>query len=216
MRNSMKDDWNERAERDVLYYILNMDKYRDIRVFNQAGIEDANRILTSVASLIKNRESVLDVGCGIGRVLKYVSQCFDCAYGVDVSDQMIRMASVFLKHCENISLYDINGESFPQITNSSIDLAYATLVFEHLPTKEIGFNLIREIYRVLVLDGLFYLNIALSKKSTMVGNTWDGVHWELGEICGAFKNIGFEVVASKLGLPSSLIWDSMLTIIGKK
>jgi ubiquinone/menaquinone biosynthesis C-methylase UbiE len=213
-QGDMKEIWNKRAEEDALWYILSDDKFRDIRMFNQAGIMAAAQILSLSEPFLKGRERVLDLACGIGRILQYMARCFKMAYGVDISEVMVAKARIFLERLDNVNLEVIDGEAFPMFRENKFDLIYTMFLYEHFPNKDIGVSLMKEVYRVLKPEGIFNLSIATCETHNPAID-WDGVHWTQQEILDVFKDAGFEVVLNLGNLHENPLITSRV-IIGRK
>ncbi len=92
----MRSDWNARAREDVRYYVA----------FGRRGQQD-EEFFASAAGVVRQLEEelkrlpretspearrALEVGCGPGRLLRPMSRNFGEIHGVDVSDEMIRLA----------------------------------------------------------------------------------------------------------------------------
>lgn len=103
------------------------------------------------------RDSViLDFGCGIGRVDKYLAPFCKKIYAVDVSDRMLMIARKRLSSTDNIELCRTNGRDLSRFSDETFDLVFALLVFLHLDKLDVE-NHLREIFRVLKNGGTAYL-----------------------------------------------------------
>lgn len=98
--------------------------------------------------------SILDVGCGTGRLFPILKDLTPNAtiIGCDLS---WRMLSDNHKISENRQVYVLQcyGEMLP-LRNNSIDVVLNYCVFPHLKHKETA---IKEFYRVLKKNGLYYI-----------------------------------------------------------
>ncbi len=64
-----------------------------------------------VLSFIFDNDSVLEMGCGFGRVLKYLVNKSGHACGIDSSLASLKSAKLYLKDFVNVSLYQMNADS---------------------------------------------------------------------------------------------------------
>lgn len=96
----------------------------------------------------------LDLGCGIGRVAKWIIPNIKAYYGVDFSDEMIRLAKKIYQSYPNIFFFVNNGIDLDIFSDEKFDFIYVHLVFQHMK-KENTLNYINEIYRVLKYKGIF-------------------------------------------------------------
>jgi ubiquinone/menaquinone biosynthesis C-methylase UbiE len=106
-----------------------------------------------------NNESCLEIGCGAGRITGQLATTFDRVYAIDVSEDMIRYAR---KHVDrrNVQFAVTDGIRSPQSDNS-ITAVFSTHVFQHLDSVEIGFQYLREVFRVLNASGAAMIHIPL-------------------------------------------------------
>jgi ubiquinone/menaquinone biosynthesis C-methylase UbiE len=118
---------------------------RDPDVFEQAGRQDAEVIL---GPLIKPTDTVLDLGCGIGRVAKYVAPLCREIWAVDASETMLRLAKERLADLPNVRFARSYDVSLPDLADGSIDVAYSLLTLQHVE-REHAFMLLREVRRAL-------------------------------------------------------------------
>lgn len=97
-------------------------------------------------------ESVIDVGCGTGRLLRSAGKRWPAAHliGVDPSPGMLEVAR---QRTPGVTFYNGSAENLP-LPDHSADLVLSTLSFHHWNNREAG---LRDIGRVLRPDGHFCL-----------------------------------------------------------
>jgi ubiquinone/menaquinone biosynthesis C-methylase UbiE len=97
-------------------------------------------------------ESILDVGCGTGRLLREAGQRWPSArlLGVDPAQGMIDVARRLLP---SATFYTGSAESIP-LPDASVEVVLSTMSFHHWKDRAAG---VREIARVLRPDGRFCL-----------------------------------------------------------
>jgi len=127
----------------------------DEATFDAKGKEFVERI----QGYIKSDAVVLDVGCGIGRVEKFLAPLCQKIYAVDVSGRMLKSARKRLRDYTNISFIKNDGRSLGFLPNESIDFAFSVFVFQHIE-KEDTICYLADIYRVLKNSGSVYLQFA--------------------------------------------------------
>ena len=96
--------------------------------------------------------SILDVGCGTGRLLRRAATYWPEAqlFGVDPANGMLEVAR---RLTPSATLLEGEAEALP-LPDASIDLAFSTISFHHWRDQEAG---VREIARVLRPEGYFVL-----------------------------------------------------------
>ncbi len=108
--------------------------------------------LTLAAGIVHQPVSVLDVGCGTGKLLRRANTYWPEAQliGVDPASSMIEMAK---RLTPNATFSTGMAEALP-LQDASVDLALSTSSFHHWQDQAAG---IREIARVLSPGGYFIL-----------------------------------------------------------
>lgn len=89
---------------------------------------------------------VLEIGCGVGRLMQNNSQY----YGIDISDNMLKIAKKRKPKC-NFSLSENNTIPYK---NNMFDTIFCYLVVQHLKPEEVQ-QYFNEAYRVLKENGTF-------------------------------------------------------------
>ena len=152
----MERFWNRSAEWNVLRAIYDTEAVRDpahgAEAFDQAGASDAARL----AACIHPDMRVVDLGCGIGRVMKPLAPLCREIVGFDISDAMIKGSHEYLAGIANARVEKTTGSSLPAIEDASVGFLYSVLCFIHVD-KRSAFRYFREIQRVLVPNGIALL-----------------------------------------------------------
>jgi ubiquinone/menaquinone biosynthesis C-methylase UbiE len=140
------DLWNPSDEEQAMQLVLNE---TDPDVFEETGLRQAEDLL---CPRIGGTDVVMDLGCGIGRVARYVARCCDSLWAVDASETMLRLARARLRGLANVSFARCEGTQIPSIESESVDFAYSILTLQHLE-REDAFLLLRDVHRVLRIGG---------------------------------------------------------------
>lgn len=143
---SYREVWNESAKTDVINAICHKHSVED---FEKAGKHTVNEIIMPV---MPKNPVALDLGCGIGRIEKYLASHCKELYAVDVSDEMLRLAEERLKGIKNIHLSRVDGTSLKAFSEGKFDFVFSLLVLQHME-KEDAYLYLEEIYRVLKKEG---------------------------------------------------------------
>jgi ubiquinone/menaquinone biosynthesis C-methylase UbiE len=108
--------------------------------------------LTLAADIVHQPTSILDVGCGTGKLLRRASRYWPEAQliGVDAANGMIEEAR---RLTPNATFFTGMAEALP-LQDGSVDLALSTVSFHHWQDQAAG---IREVARVLGPGGYFIL-----------------------------------------------------------
>ena len=144
------DLWQPGDETQAMQLVLNES---DPDIFEASGRRQAEEVL---CPRIAATDVVLDLGCGIGRVARYVAGCCGRLWAVDASERMLSLARERLAGLPNIDFARSEGTTIPAIGSGSVDFAYSVLTLQHLE-REDAFLLLREVRRVLRPGGAAYL-----------------------------------------------------------
>ena len=163
---NQKAHWEALAKKNVRYYI-NSDKGRKIteEEFRQSGQETYRRFIAN-DQLITSRQSILDFGCGTGRLTEFMAKDFKKVIGVDILGTMIAQGKIRLGSLKNVELIEIDGSSLP-LPDKSIDFVFSYLVFQHIKTREMVERAFADIYRVLAPGGIFKVLLRSDKQKDM-------------------------------------------------
>ena len=198
----MAEDWDRRARANALVAAT--------------GTADEEAARASVVKGLPNiffgtpagKDSiVLEIGCGIGNVMRAISPLVRELHGVDISDEMLARAAERLQGCPNASVHKTEGtlEMFP---DGSFDFVYCTGAFIHFPLKEAVYRYFSETARVLKPGGFFRLHVdgrAYLRWRSQRAGTLRGVTFTEDEIRHHLEDVGLGVV-SLTGAGTSALW----------
>ena len=162
--NQSKIFWdNAAADPDVRYKYI-ADEWASTKTFLDL-IENNN----------KSWNNVLEIGCGIGRLLVPLADKHnECNfYGIDISDEMISLAP------------KKNNIKYQEVTDK-LDLVYSMLVFQHIEHQE-KINYIKLAYEKLNVDGNLFFQFVVGEE-----NSPYSYQTSKSEIDNILKEIGFK------------------------
>ena len=198
----MKKEWNERTKMNPLFVIATDHSETEDDFWN-SGIDECNDILgkdtVRFEKIIENKETskmnILEIGCGIGRILIPMSKIFGDATGIDISSEMVLLGQKYVSDIPNCSIIENNGVDLSKFFDNSFDFCYSFIVFQHIPEKKIVENYIKEVSRVLKPECLFRFQVrgTISTKPNEI-TTWDGVQFTSDEIHKIAKDNNFEII----------------------
>ncbi len=181
----MRADWNQRAREDAHYYVAFGSRNQDEEGFLKTALDVVGAIEWEFKRFPKdsNRRAwrALEIGCGPGRLMKPLSPHFGEIHGVDVSDEMIRIARERLRDIPHAHVHATNGSSLNRFADQSFEIVYSYAVFQHIPSRSVVLEYMREIVRVLKPGGVFrgqFNSLPLSEQP----DTWSGVSFTTTEL----------------------------------
>jgi SAM-dependent methyltransferase len=194
----MRDDWDQRAKENARYYVNTATtEWTDQDFFASGEKTVAEEIQSDMVNICQGRSPrdmrVLEIGCGAGRVTRALSNLFGEVHGVDVSGEMVRQAKLALQDRPNVFLYQNNGQDLTVVPPLEFDFAFSSIVFQHIPSREIIENYVREVHRLLRAGALFKFQV--QGDSTVVSqpdDTWLGVPFTERQATDMAFRCGFE------------------------
>lgn len=194
----MRDDWDQRARENARYYVNTASKnWSDDEFFASGERTVAEEILTDLGNICQGKPQadlrVLEIGCGAGRVTRALSKIFGEVHGVDVSGEMVRQAKLALADRPNAFVYQNNGKDLTVIPTLAFDFAFSSIVFQHIPSREIIESYVREVHRLLRPGALFKFQVqGDSSLETNSDDTWLGVPFSERQAVDMAFRCGFE------------------------
>jgi ubiquinone/menaquinone biosynthesis C-methylase UbiE len=157
----MRDFWNEKARENATYYISSYRDYddQDPEEFWRWGATLADKHLKESQIPLSGDETILEIGCGIGRMTRAFAQRFQRVYGLDISAEMVGRAKENLKGHPNVEIMIGNGVDLGGYEDETMDLVYSYITLQHIPDKQIALDYIREFGRVLRKGGHAYFQV---------------------------------------------------------
>lgn len=195
----MRQDWDARARENARYYVATgKTDWTDEEFFASGRQTVAEEIQTDMINICQGKQPsemrVLEIGCGAGRVTRALAGIFGEVHGVDVSGEMIARATAALKDTPNAHVYQNNGTDLKVIPDDRpFDFAFSTIVFQHIPSREVIENYVREVHRLLRPGALFKFQV--QGDTTLASaelDTWLGVPFSPQQADEMAYRCGFE------------------------
>jgi len=171
--------WNSLAYKNYKHYIFTgYGRGITDEQFEQSGRDDYQRLIKEDELIDKmfhklretlRETSILEIGCGAGRLLKPIAENYRWVYGADISEEMIKIAKLRLFDYKNVYLAVTNGKTLPWIDNT-FNLVFSYAVFQHVKSYDVVEQNFSEAYRVLKRGGIFKVLLGCTKHINM--ETW--------------------------------------------
>ena len=190
----MRADWNARAGEDANYYVAFGRRGQDNEEFFGTAA-DVLRDLESQLPRLRARDAALEIGCGPGRLMRPMSRHFTEIHGVDVSDEMIRLATERLRDTPNAHAHHGSGAGLEMFADCSFDFVYSYAVFQHIPSRQVVFRYLGEAHRVLRPGGVLRCQLNGLPPQARQYDTWSGVRVTPAEIAQFARESGFRLLA---------------------
>ncbi|MBI2011695.1 methyltransferase domain-containing protein [Candidatus Daviesbacteria bacterium] len=131
-----------------------MGKFYDNQYFKDRDFL-ATHLAEAVVILLKSHKlrKILDVGCGTGRLVKYLNDVGFVAKGVDLSPIAVKKAKALVK--KKNTIFKTSATKLP-FKNKSFDLVIAISVIEHISNLAVE-KFLKETHRILKPKGFIFL-----------------------------------------------------------
>jgi SAM-dependent methyltransferase len=192
-REAMRADWERRARENAPFYVCTT-AAESPASFAASGERDLEEnVLDGLA--VSPRWSVLEIGCGMGRLVKPLSEQVARVVGVDLSEEMLRLARDYCADRSNVELARTDGR-LDFLADDSFDFVFSHIVFQHLPRKAYAEVYFREAFRVLVPGGIFRVQVDGRSRQVFrrwIADSWSGVVYSGRELRHRLERLGFRV-----------------------
>jgi SAM-dependent methyltransferase len=206
----MRQDWDERARKDAFHYIASWRKDWTPESFFMSGEEDYGALVAPVFDRWRwemQGKTMLELGCGAGRMTRSFAQRFSRVYAFDISKEMLSHAKSLFPEAPNVEWILGNGLDLSGLGDESVDFAFSYIVLQHMPKASFALRYVQEMIRALKPGGKFLFQYNSVPKMTM---NWKGrLLWRIVDFPWA---LGFRKasrsVASLFGLSPDLAGKS--------
>ncbi len=185
----MRTDWDRRIAHDYRFWMS--DGHRDDTTMWTSGERDLAALLKGLPPL--GEKTALEIGCGVGRLLRAAGGRCRRVLGFDVSEVAVTKARELLKDVSNVELYLGNGYGLAPIPDGTVDLVYSFAALSSMPTQVIASYLL-DIRRVLRTEGQVRIQAYLGEEQIVCEN--DTLHlrcFKKENFIGAAELAGFRI-----------------------
>lgn len=209
--DQMRDDWNRRAREDANYFVaFGRREQDDAEFFATAAdvVRSLERELKRMPPGDKKGRCALEIGCGPGRLMRPMSRHFGEIHGVDVSDEMIRLAETRLDGLAQAHAHVTSGSDLALFASEMFDFVYSYAVFQHIPSRDVVFRYLEEARRVLKTGGLLRCQINGLPQTARQYDTWSGVRISAREVADFARDHDFQLLALE-GVSTQYMWTTL-------
>lgn len=172
----MQRDCDSMAQQSPYYYIFTSNEFfdpakADKEKFFESSRVDVDNILAALHVKPNPSWSVLDIGCGLGRTTRRLSELLGHTVGIDISKEMVKRAQEFTPA---VHFQQTSGVDLKEFKDASFDLVFSLIVYQHLPSQKLVLNYLSETARVLKPGGL-----TLFQLPTSYFPQWKCFYWKL-------------------------------------
>jgi SAM-dependent methyltransferase len=114
--------------------------------------------------------------------MRPLSRWFGEIHGVDISDEMVVRAREYLRDIPHAHVHVTPDSSLAAFAADSFDFVYSYAVFQHIPSREVIFNYLRESRRVLNTGGILCCQLNGLPEDARPYDTWSGARIRAAEV----------------------------------
>lgn len=195
----MRADWDRRARENAPYYVCTTGA-GSAESFAASGERDLDEKVVDGLDVSPGWR-VLEIGCGMGRLLRPLAPRVARVVGVDLSEEMLRRAREHCAALPNVELHLTDG-GLDFLADSTFDFVFSHIVFQHLPRKAYAERYFREAFRLLVPGGIFRVQVDGRSRQVFrrwIADSWSGVVFSAGELSRRLERRGFQVTEIRGG-----------------
>jgi len=187
----MREEWNARVQHDYRYWMS--DGVESDELMWQSGVRDFSLLTQGLTPWVISGWTALEIGCGVGRLLKPAASSFARVIGVDVSDKALERAKELCQAHENIEYVLSSGEGIPSIPDNSVDFVFSFAALSNVPVRVLA-SYLDEANRVLREGGVCRLQLYVGEPKVATPEDTIAIRsYSLEALSQAFESAGFSL-----------------------
>ena len=161
--------WDDAARKAGPWYVSTGHRADDEEFFAQ-GAREVDTYLAFCGVVPGRGQVALEVGCGVGRMTRRLSQLFDRVIAVDVSEEMLRRCRENLSSAPNVECRAVAGDgSLAGVEDGEVDVVFSYLTFQHVPEAAAQLAYFDSCARALAPGGKLAVQIrSCSRRDTLL------------------------------------------------
>jgi SAM-dependent methyltransferase len=158
----MRRFWDARARENALFFVDDRLAYDDPdeEEFWSGGEEALDFLLSLFEQRIEPTDTVVDIGCGVGRFARALAARAKHVLAIDISAEMLARAREANDGLENVDWIQGDGVSLRGVGDEAADVCFSHVVFHHIPDPAITLGYVEEIGRVLGPGGWALIQVS--------------------------------------------------------
>jgi ubiquinone/menaquinone biosynthesis C-methylase UbiE len=146
-----RDFWDRSAQVDTRNAIA---ADTDEASFQSSGRAEAE----ALRRFVRPGDTVLDIGCGTGRVMEHLAPACREVHGIDISEVMVEQGRARLDHLPNVHFHLGNGYDLATFGDGSFEVVYSIVALQHM-ARPVAYNYLLESHRVLRPGGVLWFYV---------------------------------------------------------
>lgn len=177
--------WEQFGKTNPYYGVCTDEKYKTTNLndaalseFFETGYTHVNHVHQVLNTILPDKRagfnSVLDFGCGTGRLVIPFSKISNHVTGVDISGSMLQEARANAEKFGLSNIELIESGSLSVLEGREFDLVHSFIVLQHIPA-DAGYKLIESLISLIKKGGCGMIHITYSNEKSFTGNIKAGL-----------------------------------------
>lgn len=195
--------WDAAARENAAWHIATGYTAETAEFFAQ-GARETDHFLDFCGVSIEPTDRVLEIGCGVGRMTRRLSELGGAVVAADVSPEMLKRARANLADRGDIEYVLVPGDGTLPLAEDSVDVVFSYITLQHVPNQIDQLRYLHESARILrpggrlvvqvrgntplavALDWLGHLRHVLQRRQTL-RREWRGARLSDGQIAASLE-----------------------------
>lgn len=148
MKMSSKSFWNRAARDNAAWYIATGFTSESPGFFVSGAVE-VDAFLTFGGVALGPDDTVLEIGCGAGRMTGRLAELAGSVVATDVSSEMLARAAANLTARSNVTFVEVSGAGELPVADESVTAVFSYITMQHVPTAAAQERYFAEALRVV-------------------------------------------------------------------
>lgn len=195
---SQREKWNALARENDRFYCRSVSHAQSLAEYKKSGVIHVQRLIMEdrlLSALLSGHQNatVLEFGCGSGRMTEALADAFSRVIAVDIAEEMLDRAHMHIRR-DNVEFLLSDGLRIP-IPDRMVDFVYTSGTLQHFPAKSMVTHAFQEIFRILKPGGVFKAQLRRARHGSPDHWSW-GVHYSRNEAINLAYGAGFRLAAA--------------------
>jgi SAM-dependent methyltransferase len=203
-----KIDWDLRGQHDPARYVCAHPGASEEEIRASGTGDVVREFLPRV--LDYPHDSVLEIGCGFGRMTREISSYAKTVWGIDISPSLVELARKRVD-TQRVRIVEGDGMTLNGIPDGIFDVVFEYIVFQHISSEQVIINYIREACKKLKDGGVMVMHgrdVPTGIQGESLGNTWHGCRLGPDLVRKAIEPTEFAIVLEE-GVATERYWVTL-------
>lgn len=139
--------WDTAARENAAWYIAKHNA--ESPEFFTQGAAETDALLKLHSLEVRRDHTLLEIGCGVGRMTRRLAELAGQVIATDVSAEMLTRARHHLADPPNVTLMQLPGDGRLPGPDASVDLVFSYITLQHIPSARAQLRYLTEAIRLV-------------------------------------------------------------------